>query len=132
MEKLRLQLMFILNRWLSLNKLKLVLLKRMKLPFSKCKIFSIIQFKFVFSIYSRAKLFRFEKSTNEWKERGTGDVRLLQHAETKKIRIVMRRDKTLKLCANHFSNDHLKNKTKQNNFYLFILFYSFGKYEIVT
>lgn len=56
-------------------------------------------------ISSRAKLFRFEKATNEWKERGTGDVRLLQHGETKKIRLVMRRDKTLKVCANHYSND---------------------------
>lgn len=54
-------------------------------------------------LFSRAKLFRFEKATNEWKERGTGDVRLLQHGETKKIRLVMRRDKTLKVCANHLS-----------------------------
>jgi len=49
----------------------------------------------------RAKLFRFESATTEWKERGTGDVRLLQHKETKRVRLVMRRDKTLKLCANH-------------------------------
>jgi len=49
----------------------------------------------------RAKLFRFDTASNEWKERGTGDVRLLQHRETKKIRLVMRRDKTLKVCANH-------------------------------
>ncbi|KAI0774320.1 RanBP1 domain-containing protein, partial [Fomes fomentarius] len=49
----------------------------------------------------RAKLFRFASESSEWKERGTGDVRLLQHKETKKIRLVMRRDKTLKVCANH-------------------------------
>ncbi|RPD67114.1 hypothetical protein L226DRAFT_477292 [Lentinus tigrinus ALCF2SS1-7] len=49
----------------------------------------------------RAKLFRFATESSEWKERGTGDVRLLQHKETKKIRLVMRRDKTLKVCANH-------------------------------
>ncbi|KAI0750832.1 RanBP1 domain-containing protein [Daedaleopsis nitida] len=49
----------------------------------------------------RAKLFRFSTDSSEWKERGTGDVRLLQHKETKKIRLVMRRDKTLKVCANH-------------------------------
>ncbi|KAF5393552.1 hypothetical protein D9757_000272 [Collybiopsis confluens] len=49
----------------------------------------------------RAKLFRFDADSSEWKERGTGDVRLLAHKETKKIRLVMRRDKTLKVCANH-------------------------------
>jgi hypothetical protein len=51
---------------------------------------------------SRAKLFRFDKDSKEWKERGTGDVRLLKHKENKKVRLVMRRDKTLKVCANHF------------------------------
>ncbi|KAI6105503.1 RanBP1 domain-containing protein [Pisolithus sp. B1] len=58
----------------------------------------------------RAKLFRFDTSGNEWKERGTGDVRLLQHRETKKVRLVMRRDKTLKVCANHIisSGMHLQ------------------------
>lgn len=50
----------------------------------------------------RAKLFRFSKDSSEWKERGTGDVRLLQHKESKKVRLVMRRDKTLKVCANHY------------------------------
>ncbi|KAH9482411.1 single stranded nucleic acid binding protein [Psilocybe cubensis] len=49
----------------------------------------------------RAKLFRFDADSTEWKERGTGDVRLLSHKETKKVRLVMRRDKTLKVCANH-------------------------------
>lgn len=62
-----------------------------------------MKYLLILSKCSRAKLFRFEKATNEWKERGTGDVRLLQHAETKKIRLVMRRDKTLKVCANHSS-----------------------------
>lgn len=50
----------------------------------------------------RAKLFRFVKESNEWKERGTGEVRLMQHKETKKVRVLMRRDQTLKICANHY------------------------------
>ncbi|KAJ9110970.1 hypothetical protein QFC20_002737 [Naganishia adeliensis] len=56
----------------------------------------------------RAKLFRFVTDSNEWKERGTGDLRLLQDKETKLIRVVMRRDKTLKVCANHLISPEMK------------------------
>lgn len=51
--------------------------------------------------HRRAKLFRFDKSNSEWKERGTGEVRLLQDRGSMLVRLVMRRDKTLKVCANH-------------------------------
>ncbi|KAJ7667728.1 RanBP1 domain-containing protein [Mycena polygramma] len=56
----------------------------------------------------RAKLFRFDGDAAEWKERGTGDVRLLAHKETKKVRLVMRRDKTLKVCANHVISSDMR------------------------
>ncbi|KAJ3572638.1 hypothetical protein NP233_g2956 [Leucocoprinus birnbaumii] len=56
----------------------------------------------------RAKLFRFDSASSEWKERGTGDVKLLEHKETKKVRLVMRRDKTLKVCANHIVSTEMK------------------------
>ncbi|CAE6524080.1 unnamed protein product, partial [Rhizoctonia solani] len=59
-------------------------------------------------VKQRAKLFRFESTTSEWKEHGTGDVRLLQHKETKKVRVLMRRDKTLKICANHYITNDMK------------------------
>ncbi|KAM7018320.1 ran-specific GTPase-activating protein [Tautogolabrus adspersus] len=51
----------------------------------------------------RAKLYRFasENDPPEWKERGTGDIKLLKHREKGTIRILMRRDRTLKICANH-------------------------------
>lgn len=49
----------------------------------------------------RAKLFKFHPDAKEWKERGTGDVKFLKHKETNKVRLLMRRDKTLKVCANH-------------------------------
>lgn len=49
----------------------------------------------------RAKLFRFHSDSKEWKERGTGDVKFLKHKTTEKVRLLMRRDKTLKICANH-------------------------------
>ncbi|XP_032799884.2 ran-specific GTPase-activating protein [Petromyzon marinus] len=52
----------------------------------------------------RAKLFRYasESEPGEWKERGTGDVKLLQHKQRRTVRLLMRRDKTLKICANHY------------------------------
>ncbi|KXX75985.1 Ran-specific GTPase-activating protein 1 [Madurella mycetomatis] len=56
----------------------------------------------------RAKLFKYVSDTREWKERGTGDVRLLKHRETGKTRLVMRRDKTLKVCANHYVTPEMK------------------------
>ena len=46
----------------------------------------------------RAKAYRFAEG--EWKEKGTGTLKLLAHKETGKVRLVMRRDKTLKICAN--------------------------------
>lgn len=49
----------------------------------------------------KSKLYRYDKDGNQWKERGTGTVKLLKHKETGKIRLVMRQNKTLKICANH-------------------------------
>ena len=54
-------------------------------------------------LYSqRAKLYRFVD--NEWKERGIGDVKLLRHRSTGIVRIIMRRERVLKLCLNHRIN----------------------------
>ncbi|RDX83218.1 Ran-binding protein 1-like b, partial [Mucuna pruriens] len=49
----------------------------------------------------KAKLYRFDKEGNQWKERGGGNVKLLKHKVTGKVRLVMRQSKTLKICANH-------------------------------
>ncbi|XP_063368587.1 ran-specific GTPase-activating protein-like [Cydia amplana] len=50
----------------------------------------------------RARLYRYDTADHEWKERGTGDIKLLRHKANNTVRVVMRRDKTHKVCANHF------------------------------
>lgn len=49
----------------------------------------------------KCKLYRFDNDAGEWKERGVGVVKLLEHNENKRIRLLMRQDKTLKIRANH-------------------------------
>ena len=46
--------------------------------------------------------YAYECEPPEWKERGTGDVRILKKPSNESARILMRREKTLKVCANHF------------------------------
>ena len=49
----------------------------------------------------KCKLYRFVQETNEWKERGVGQSRVLQHKDHKRSRYLMREEKTLKIRANH-------------------------------
>ncbi|KRW98382.1 hypothetical protein PPERSA_12861 [Pseudocohnilembus persalinus] len=46
----------------------------------------------------RTKLYRWRDA--QWKERGTGDLKLLKNKESQKIRVLMRQDKTKKIVAN--------------------------------
>mmetsp|Transcript_4241 Transcript_4241/g.9168 ORF Transcript_4241/g.9168 Transcript_4241/m.9168 type:complete len:352 (+) Transcript_4241:49-1104(+) len=67
----------------------------------------------------RSKLFVFiaediyggEVRKNWWKERGTGDVKLLKHKELGKVRLLMRQEKTLKICANHLVSPYVELKS---------------------
>ncbi|ALC45939.1 Nup358, partial [Drosophila busckii] len=49
----------------------------------------------------RAKLLRFDRDASEWKERGIGNMKLLQQkANPSQIRLLMRREQVLKICCN--------------------------------
>ncbi|KAF2362029.1 Ran binding domain [Trinorchestia longiramus] len=59
----------------------------------------------------RCKLFRYvndAESGGEWKERGTGNVKLLKHEEKGTVRLLMRQEKTLKVRANHYLTPYMK------------------------
>lgn len=48
-------------------------------------------------------MFRYDAAAKEWKERGVGPLKFYKTKDAKpRVRILMRRDKTLKVCANHY------------------------------
>ena len=49
----------------------------------------------------RAKLYRFDVDSGQWKERGVGEIKLLRHPTSGRGRVLMRREQIKKLCANH-------------------------------
>ena len=70
----------------------------------------------------RAKLFRRDPGSKQWKERGIGELKILQDNTSGRYRIVMRRDQVLKLCANHWItvNMELTPMTASSNSYMWL------------
>ena len=70
----------------------------------------------------RAKLFRRDPESKQWKERGIGELKILQDNTSGRYRIVMRRDQVLKLCANHWitANMELTPMTASSNSYMWL------------
>lgn len=58
----------------------------------------------------RSKLLRLDKSQAqaEWKERGVGEMKVLRDRQSQRTRLLMRRDKTLTICCNHFFHPQMK------------------------
>ena len=63
----------------------------------------------------KAKLYRYDTAGSEWKERGIGQCRILKHKESGRIRLLMRQEKTLKLCANHLIMPGTELKNHEGN-----------------
>lgn len=49
----------------------------------------------------RTKLYRWDRSIGQWKERGIGDIKILFHPTKHTYRVLMRREQVLRVCANH-------------------------------
>ena len=49
----------------------------------------------------RAKLYRWDPNSKQWKERGIGNITVMKNSESGKSRLVMHREQVLKLCCNH-------------------------------
>ncbi|KAK7485488.1 hypothetical protein BaRGS_00023298 [Batillaria attramentaria] len=56
----------------------------------------------------RVKLFRFDSDLNQWKERGIGELKILQLKGAPRFRVLMRREQVLKVCANHYISSDMK------------------------
>ncbi|XP_052888424.1 E3 SUMO-protein ligase RanBP2 [Anopheles moucheti] len=79
----------------------------------------------------RAKLYRFVCS--EWKERGIGDVKILKHKITEKLRVVMRREQVLKICLNHALTEDICYTKKDDKSWQFVANdFSEGNFEIMN
>lgn len=63
----------------------------------------------------RAFLYRYVPDTKEWKEKGRGDMKILEHKTTGRIRLLMRREQVLKICCNHYITPQLSLKPLQTS-----------------
>lgn len=69
---------------------------------------------------AKAKLYRFVEK--EWKERGLGEMKLLKHKTTGKVRVLMRREQVFNICANHLITPEVKIQpmNKENSAYIWV------------
>ena len=58
----------------------------------------------------RAKVYRYDMETKQWKERGVGDMKILKHPQRLSYRVLLRRDQTLKVACNHMISEVMELK----------------------
>jgi E3 SUMO-protein ligase RanBP2 len=63
----------------------------------------------------RAKVYRFDPDTKQWKERGVGDIKILKQPETFKYRVLLRRDQIHKIACNHLIQADIELKPLSNS-----------------
>ena len=56
----------------------------------------------------KCKLYRFDSTTKEWKEKGIGEIKILKQKNIHSYRILMRRDQVFKICLNHKISTNIK------------------------
>ncbi|XP_050526861.1 uncharacterized protein LOC126897368 isoform X2 [Daktulosphaira vitifoliae] len=66
----------------------------------------------------RAKLYKY--TDKKWKEKGIGILKISRNNNSNKVRLVMRRDQVLKVCANHYLYQDMKLKVKNDKAVLWI------------
>ncbi|XP_017484672.1 PREDICTED: ran-specific GTPase-activating protein-like [Rhagoletis zephyria] len=82
----------------------------------------------------RSRIYRFDDSEDEpeFKERGTGVVKILRHKETNMYRILLRRDKTHKICANHYITSTMELNKHNNSDKVFVYSTLADLYDLET
>lgn len=60
----------------------------------------LIGYIFISVFGERAKLYRYDSDTREWKERGVGEMKILHHAKYNRYRLLLRRDQVYKVVCN--------------------------------
>ncbi|GFS15317.1 E3 SUMO-protein ligase RanBP2 [Elysia marginata] len=56
----------------------------------------------------RSKLYKFDKKLQQWKERGVGEIKILQHNTQNMFRVIQRREQVLKVACNHLISPDMK------------------------
>ena len=63
----------------------------------------------------RGKLYRFDAPTNQWKERGIGNMKIIYYHGNGQTRLLMRRDQILKICCNHYITSNMSIEAHMGN-----------------